>query len=208
MQTQTTSGDDRFDVEDVAAAIREGRSLRLTQAGQYLLAVANRVLPQLDLAEERLRQFAQGERGALRLPVGNIANRIIGCLLVLPLLPVLADHPLLARHDPAWLAVTFHLVFNLALAALFIPALSLQARLLERILPDRPLPEDAASARYLDPRSLDAPRVALANAAREAFRMADTVEEMLRGSRELLRRDDYRLLDELRRKDDDVQSAL
>src|SRR5690606_18650497 len=47
--------------------VREGRSLRLTQAGQYLLAVANRVLPQLDLAEERLGQFAQGERGALRI---------------------------------------------------------------------------------------------------------------------------------------------
>jgi LysR family transcriptional regulator for metE and metH len=47
--------------------MREGRSLRLTQAGQYLLAVANRVLPQLDLAEERLRQFAQGERGTLRI---------------------------------------------------------------------------------------------------------------------------------------------
>ena len=47
--------------------LREGRSLRLTQAGQYLLAVANRVLPQLDLAEERLGQFAQGERGALRI---------------------------------------------------------------------------------------------------------------------------------------------
>lgn len=47
--------------------LREGRSLRLTQAGQYLLAVANRVLPQLDLAEERLRQFAQGERGSLRI---------------------------------------------------------------------------------------------------------------------------------------------
>ncbi len=47
--------------------LREGRSLRLTQAGQYLLAVAGRVLPQLDLAEDRLRQFAQGERGALRI---------------------------------------------------------------------------------------------------------------------------------------------
>ena len=46
---------------------REGRSLRLTQAGQYLLAVANRVLPQLDLAEERLKQFAQGECGTLRI---------------------------------------------------------------------------------------------------------------------------------------------
>lgn len=47
--------------------LREGRNLRLTQAGQYLLAVANRVLPQLALAEERLHQFAQGERGTLRI---------------------------------------------------------------------------------------------------------------------------------------------
>ncbi|MEO7033973.1 MAG: LysR substrate-binding domain-containing protein [Polyangiaceae bacterium] len=46
---------------------REGRHLRLTQAGQYVLAVANQVLPQLDLAEERLRQFAQGGRGTLRI---------------------------------------------------------------------------------------------------------------------------------------------
>jgi LysR family transcriptional regulator for metE and metH len=46
---------------------REGRNLRLTQAGQYLLSVANRVLPQLELAEERIRQFAQGERGTLRI---------------------------------------------------------------------------------------------------------------------------------------------
>lgn len=47
--------------------LREGRTLRLTQAGQYVLAVANRVLPQLTLAEDRLRQFAQGERGTLRI---------------------------------------------------------------------------------------------------------------------------------------------
>ncbi len=46
---------------------REGRSLRLTPAGRYILALANRVLPQLALAESRLRQFAQGERGALRI---------------------------------------------------------------------------------------------------------------------------------------------
>lgn len=47
--------------------LREGRSLRLTQAGQFLLAVAQRIVPQLNLAEERLRQFAQGERGSLRI---------------------------------------------------------------------------------------------------------------------------------------------
>lgn len=51
----------------VAIWHREGRSLRPTQAGEYLLAVANRLLPQLAHAESQLRQFAQGERGALRI---------------------------------------------------------------------------------------------------------------------------------------------
>ncbi len=46
---------------------REGRRLRPTQAGQHLLAVAKRILPQLTLAEERMRQFAEGERGTLRI---------------------------------------------------------------------------------------------------------------------------------------------
>lgn len=46
---------------------REGRSLRLTQAGQYLLNIANRVLPLLDHAEEKLKQITQGERGTLRI---------------------------------------------------------------------------------------------------------------------------------------------
>ncbi|TSE31668.1 LysR family transcriptional regulator [Tepidimonas charontis] len=51
----------------VALWQREGRRLRLTQAGQFLLGVAQRVLPQLEQAEQRLRQYAQGERGALRI---------------------------------------------------------------------------------------------------------------------------------------------
>ena len=47
--------------------LREGRHLRLTQAGQYLLQVADRVLPLLMLAEARIGQYAQGERGTLRI---------------------------------------------------------------------------------------------------------------------------------------------
>jgi LysR family transcriptional regulator for metE and metH len=47
--------------------LREGRSLRLTQAGEHLLGLADRLLPQLERAEERLRQYAQGERGTLRI---------------------------------------------------------------------------------------------------------------------------------------------
>ena len=47
--------------------LREGRSLRLTPAGQYLLSIANRVLPQLSHAEIKLKQMAEGERGTLRI---------------------------------------------------------------------------------------------------------------------------------------------
>ncbi|WP_321816114.1 MULTISPECIES: LysR family transcriptional regulator [unclassified Paraburkholderia] len=46
---------------------REGRSLRLTQAGHYLLALANRLLPQFEHAEARMKQYADGERGTLRI---------------------------------------------------------------------------------------------------------------------------------------------
>jgi LysR family transcriptional regulator for metE and metH len=46
---------------------RDGRNLRLTQAGNYLLMVANRLLPQLERAEERLGQYAKHERGILRI---------------------------------------------------------------------------------------------------------------------------------------------
>ncbi len=47
--------------------LREGRNLRLTQAGHYLLEIANRLLPQLEQVDERLRQYAKGERGTLRI---------------------------------------------------------------------------------------------------------------------------------------------
>ena len=50
-----------------AVWLREGRSLRLTQAGQFLLGVANRVLPQLENAEEVLEQYRDGQRGELRI---------------------------------------------------------------------------------------------------------------------------------------------
>jgi LysR family transcriptional regulator, regulator for metE and metH len=46
---------------------REGRSLRLTQAGHYLLSLAERLLPQFEHAEERMKQYAAGERGTLRI---------------------------------------------------------------------------------------------------------------------------------------------
>ncbi|WP_041523859.1 LysR family transcriptional regulator [Gilvimarinus agarilyticus] len=46
---------------------REGRQLRPTQAGAYLLSMAGRLLPQFDHAEDVIARMAVGERGVLRI---------------------------------------------------------------------------------------------------------------------------------------------
>ncbi|MEJ2045840.1 MAG: LysR family transcriptional regulator [Reinekea sp.] len=47
--------------------VKEGRRLRLTAAGDYLLNFANRVLPQFDHTENVIQEMAAGERGLLRI---------------------------------------------------------------------------------------------------------------------------------------------
>lgn len=46
---------------------KKGRSLQLTQAGSYLLSLAERMIPELEHAERVLADFARGRRGALRI---------------------------------------------------------------------------------------------------------------------------------------------
>ena len=46
---------------------KEGRAIRLTQAGSYLLTVANRLLPQLEYADQVIERFAKGEKGVIRI---------------------------------------------------------------------------------------------------------------------------------------------
>jgi LysR family transcriptional regulator for metE and metH len=47
--------------------MKRGRGLRFTQAGEYLLALAQRILPQVEHAERVLSDFARGRRGSLRI---------------------------------------------------------------------------------------------------------------------------------------------
>lgn len=46
---------------------KDGRKLRLTQAGDYMLRLAERLIPQLEHAEEVIMQYAEGRRGLLRI---------------------------------------------------------------------------------------------------------------------------------------------
>jgi phosphate:Na+ symporter len=139
---------------------------------------------------------------ARRLPWGNLINRLIGCALALPLLGPVGIA--LATHEPdaARAVADFHTAFNIVLAALFFPLLPVYARLLRRLLPERAAPSDPSSPAYLDPGALEAPSVALANAARETLRIADAAEAMLRGTLDVLETGDRKRVAEIRRMDD------
>lgn len=47
--------------------VREGRRIRLTDAGEHLLTAANRLLPQLERLDAVLAEHATGTRGSLRI---------------------------------------------------------------------------------------------------------------------------------------------
>jgi phosphate:Na+ symporter len=139
---------------------------------------------------------------ARRLPIGNLLNRLIGCVAALVLLPRIG--PLMVQIDPdtARAVADFHTAFNLILAALFLPALGPYAWLLRKMLPARVAADDPSRPRYLDQGALETPPIALAAAAREALRMADALEAMLSGAADALATTDRRRIGEVRRLDD------
>jgi len=136
--------------------------------------------------------FEAGSPVARRLPLGNLLVRAAGCIVALPFLPVIAGFLTQIAPGPARLVVNFHTAFNLALAVLFLPLTDWVAALLVRLLPDPPRPADPAKPVHLEPAALDSASVALANATREALRMADMFEGMLRGAIEVFRSGDRR----------------
>ena len=116
-----------------------------------------------------------------RLSIGNLAFRAIGCIAVRPFAHPIAEALWGLNREPAAAVVNFHIAFNLMLAVVFVGLLDPAARILTWAMPDRPKKaEDAAQPLYLEESVLDTPYLALTNASREALRMADLVEAMLR----------------------------
>ena len=115
-----------------------------------------------------------------RLPVGNLLNRVVGILIVLPFLHPIADALSRLQPDASRMTAEFHIAFNVAMALVFIGLLDPLAALLEKLFPKRQAANDPFAPRYLDERLLEAPSLALADAARETLRMGDAIETMLR----------------------------
>jgi phosphate:Na+ symporter len=145
-----------------------------------------------------------GNPASRRLPAGNLLNRLVGILITMPFLPSIAHELSSIQPDAAKMVAEFHMLFNIALALIFIGPLDTVAWLLVRILPDRRPTADAAAPRYLDEAALETPLLALSNAARETLRMGDTVETMLREVMTALMTNDRQLVSNVSKMDNVV----
>ncbi|MGE0626676.1 MAG: Na/Pi cotransporter family protein [Hyphomicrobiaceae bacterium] len=142
---------------------------------------------------------------AKRLALGNLVVRASGCVAAIALLPWIASAMARLESSPARQVADFHTLFNLALAVIFIGALSPLARLCTRMVPSQPPSGDPARPQYIDAGGVgSSPALALADAAREVLRMIDVIESMLRMFLEALKNDDRSLLARLADMDDTV----
>lgn len=148
-------------------------------------------------------------REAARVPVGNMLMRLTGILLLMPFLDVIHAEILALGSSPARVLVDFHVIFNVALAAIFLPVTGTVAALCAKIIPSAPENEDdPGRPRYLDNKELETTSVALSLAMRETLRMADLLQDMLAKTIVALRDNNITLVEEVRKMDDSIDSLF
>lgn len=115
-----------------------------------------------------------GKRAAL----GNLFCKIVGVLACFPFIKELGDAAACLSSDVNRQIAHVHTLFNCALAIFFFPFISLGVRVVRKLVPEKET-EGPFHFQYLDPKSLRAPELALAQAQREVLRLSDLVEQMV-----------------------------
>ena len=141
-----------------------------------------------------------------QVTIGNLAFKLLGVAATAPFLALYLHH---ARHyisDASQLVVLFHLAFNVVISIGFIGLTGWVARLVTHVMPVPTQAPSTTRPQHLDPSALSTPSLAISNAAREALHQADIVETMLIGMLSVIRHNDLRLAEELRKLDDTVDA--
>jgi phosphate:Na+ symporter len=141
---------------------------------------------------------------AKRVAVAHIAFKMLGAALMLPFIGPFTAMVAASAADPARQIANAHTFFNLGISLVFLPFTPAAARAIEALVPADQEGDTPFRTRYLDERALDQPSLALGQATREALRMADVVQGMLRDTMEVFRVDNQALLEDVEKRDDQV----
>jgi phosphate:Na+ symporter len=138
-----------------------------------------------------------------QVTVGNLLFKVLGVALVGPFIGLWISQAQPYLSDNAMGVVLFHLAFNVVVSLGFIGLTGHVARLVQRLMPKDRV-EGPTRVHHLDPSALATPSLAISCAAREALHQADVVETMLVGVLRVIRENDLKLAEDLRKLDDQV----
>ncbi|HEY8048922.1 MAG TPA: Na/Pi cotransporter family protein [Ramlibacter sp.] len=139
-----------------------------------------------------------------QVPAGNLVFKAVGVIVLAPFTGFWLEHMRPYVREPATLVVLFHVFINVVIAVLFIGLTQWVGRWVVKWLPPQDKPLVSGRPHHLDPSALATPSLAISCAAREALHQADVVETMLAGMLQVIRTNDLKLAQDLRRLDDQV----
>lgn len=117
---------------------------------------------------------------ALRITVSNSCFKIVSCVAILPFIDIISN--LLTTHittDVARHVVDFHTIFNIAIAAIFLPLTGKAYQLIKRYIPDPVKKSNVNESRYLNEKLISTPSMAIDCVMRETMHMAEVVYTMI-----------------------------
>ncbi len=139
---------------------------------------------------------------ARQVAAAHILFKILGVLIFFPFTWLFKDVIEYSASDIPRQIANAHTLFNIAIGVIFIPLADPIANLIRKIIPEQN--DERFAPKYLDPHVLTTPALALGQATREALRMAEIVQWMLKESITVLRTNDRDLLNRVEQKDDEV----
>ncbi|MBI5096191.1 MAG: Na/Pi cotransporter family protein [Nitrospirae bacterium] len=140
---------------------------------------------------------------ARQVAAAHILFKVIGVSLFYPLIGPFKDLIEYTASDIPRQIANAHTLFNVAIAVIFLPFANPFANLVRKIIPERE-GEERFGPKYLDPHVLNTPSLALGQATREALRMSDIVQWMLKESIQVFKANDRDLLYRIEQRDDEL----
>jgi len=189
-----------------SSAATIGLMLSLGHQGLLPLAAAIPVVlgANIGTCATALAASLRSSSDARRVAVAHIAFKVLGVALVFPFIEHLTSVIAQTAGDVARQIANAHTLFNVAISALFLPFAPWAARVITALVPEEERGDNPYRTRYLDDRYLDQPALAIGQATREALRMGDVAQNMLRDAMVVLRTDNQELLEDVERRDDQL----
>ncbi len=189
-----------------SSAATIGLTLSLGHQGLLPLAAAIPIVlgANIGTCATALAASLRSSSDARRVALAHIAFKVLGVALVFPFITPLTSLVAATSADSARQIANTHTFFNVAISALFLPFAPWAARFITALVPEEERGDNPYRTRYLDDRFLDQPALAIGQATREALRMGDVAQSMLRDALVVLRTDNQELLEDVERRDDQL----